>query len=730
MKFELIYRASLYVMLFLATLIVTIDSAATIGLPSLAYSAIVAGAGALALVTVDSNRRRGLPRWIAEYVLGIGSIYVAWVEYRSDPDQLIHALAHLLIYLILIKMFLPGKTARDDWTFFLLGLVLVLIGGWISPSESLGVFLLLWALASLWALGLFHLDREARRFRRSGPGPEFRPLTASEVDEEPYPGLIDRSFVVSALRVAATTLALGGAIFLVMPRWGRGTANGAQVGSNARHVTGFADRVALGQIGEMLENDSVVMSVETYDQEGARVQPGEETLWRGVTLENYWEKRWSRSAIDQTKKMEVIADAPPSGQRLRQVVKLEANLGDVLFSIRPILMARSVSGGEIEMSVYDGTLFRPEIREPPGGIPGQLLAAARAYEYEVLSVVNAGEEIQPFERNPTSRRRLLDMPEAIRPRIEAIARPIVEAIPEEERTPQAIAKALIEELRDSGHYSYSLKMARTNPSLDPIVDFLENHKSGHCEYFASALALLLRSQKIPARLVNGFKGGDWNPLGGIVVVRQKHAHSWVEALVSQPDDERPNWLTCDPTPSQDRDASVASVGSGGRLRTVNDYLRYIWTFYIVGYSRDRQQRLVYGPARDIFNEAMRGFRVMGLAIVDVFSWLVRFRDLRALFSVKGFFVSTLAMVALALLGRLALVLALPPQGSIRQGRPGRCHGRLGRGLLRSADPASLPGRLGADRLGDPSRIRPTRLGLPRRSILGRRRGRRRPPADR
>src|SRR5438105_4571189 len=96
--------------------------------------------------------------------------------------------------------------------------------------------------------------------------------------------------------------------------------------------------------------------------------------------------------------------------------------------------------------------------------------------------------------------------------------------------------------------------------LDPVVDFLINRKSGHCGYFASALTLLLRSLGIPARMVNGFKGGDWNDIAQVLNVRQKHAHSWVEALVRPAPNERPIWVTLDPTPAAERNEAVASVG--------------------------------------------------------------------------------------------------------------------------------------------------------------------------
>ena len=94
-------------------------------------------------------------------------------------------------------------------------------------------------------------------------------------------------------------------------------------------------------------------------------------------------------------------------------------------------------------------------------------------------------------------------------------------------------------LRESGEFSYSLKMDVADPTIDPVEDFLVNRKAGHCEYFASALAMLLRSVGIPARVVNGFKGGDWNDLAQILYVRQKHAHSWVEVYLGEDPEPTP-----------------------------------------------------------------------------------------------------------------------------------------------------------------------------------------------
>src|SRR5947199_2707265 len=125
-----------------------------------------------------------------------------------------------------------------------------------------------------------------------------------------------------------------------------------------------------------------------------------------------------------------------------------------------------------------------------------------------------------------------------------------------------------------------------DPAVDPVEDFLVNRKEGHCEYFASALTLMLRALGIPARMVNGFKGGDWNDLARVMNVRQKHAHSWVEAYLGDtpPPERAPLWLTLDPTPGTERDKSVAKVGGfRANFYQITDAVRYVWVFYVVGY---------------------------------------------------------------------------------------------------------------------------------------------------
>jgi protein-glutamine gamma-glutamyltransferase len=673
MKFLVTYRISLYLMLTLASLVLSVDAAQTNSF-ALLFPPAVAVACVFALTTVDRNPGVGLSRDLANW-LAFCSLGLAILEYSVDSNQLVMALGHWLVYLALIQVFLPVKTARDDWYMFMLSLVQVLIGGYISQSDRMGLLLAAWALCALWTLGLSHLHREAARNRpAASPGLALsKPASKSRsATKEPYPGLFDRAFYWSATRVAATTLALGGAIFLVMPRW-ESKGNSLQSPTAPKHLTGFTEEVQLGQIGEILENDTVVLDVQLVDEDGRVVQSELEPLWRGVVMQTYEKGRWIRQptiAFDPRNlpsDRRLMVGQKDRGQILVQKFSIQATDSDALFSLRPVLSATTANSDRLSMNKLDGTLFRRDLR--PGTGYAEEASTSANFEYEVRSLIQ-GSRIQPGEPYPDLKTtyKLLEVPDEILARLRAFAKPIVDQLPPKARSSKKeVAEALQNHLLYSGKFTYTLKMTVTNPQIDPVIDFLENRKQGHCAYYASALALLLRSQGIPARLVNGFKGGDWNLIGQVTTVREKHAHSWVEALINEvprealfTDDPKPDpdWLTLDPTPGNERDASIARVGGGsGRMRSLTDYVRYIWAFYIVGFNYDRQQKLIYEPIKQLATEAIRGFRLMGQGLRGLLTWIGDFRDLRDFFSVKGFFVSVFVMLLIVGFLRLAYRLA-------------------------------------------------------------------------
>ncbi len=634
MRFLAIYRASFYLMLTFATLVLSMDATEDNPL-SILFPPAVALAGIVAFLTVDRNPRLAPSRSFGSLV-ALASAGLSYAEYKQDPNHLLIAAAHWLVYLQIIKMFLP-KTVEDDWFLFLLGLVQVLVGGVISQSDKVGIALFCWSLLALWVLTLFALHRESLRMAVAGV---FSPEPAHD-RAEPFRGLIDLAFVLSTARVAATTLALGGLIFLAMPRVPMmGSSQGG--GPVGKHLTGFDDEVQLGQLGEILENDSVVLSVELFDRDGKRlaVDPDDaEYRWRGVSMDRYEKGRWRRPRIRPNGYTLSLGDRWIESPVIRQVIKLEPTDSPILFALAPILDADSSDRRSTpELNDADGTLFRGETR-------------SRSFDYHVTSA-SRPEIPQPGEIHPSGQylRTLASMPDDLRKRLRAIALEHVRGIDEDDRS--ARAAAIERWLRESGEFRYSLQMDVGDPNLDPVEDFIVHRKTGHCEYFASALALLLRSIEIPTRIINGFKGGDYNAMGGVITVRQKHAHSWVEALVGRAEaqDGQPIWRTLDPTPSDQRNASVARVGGmAGNFRQITDFIRYIWVFYIVGFNADRQNLLLYGPIKTLIAEARNGFEIIGTTIRG---WL-HFPSPESFFSLRGFVVSFVGLLVLAGLARLA-----------------------------------------------------------------------------
>ena len=437
----------------------------------------------------------------------------------------------------------------------------------------------------------------------------------------------------------------GGVLLVAVPRR---LMSGNSIPSDAvgKHLSGFDDEVQLGQLGEILENDSVVMSIEQFDRDGNRINPTAdpgEQRWRGVTLDRYDRGRWRRPHLRNIGATLALAQYRSDLPIIRQMIKLEPTDSPVLFGLRPIVYTKASDDRfNPELSEIDGSISRGDARPV-------------AIDYRIDSTID--ETLAQHNETYPSTEYLVNLravPENVLEQIRPIAEAVVANIDPADR--RARVTALESYLRDpDSGYRYSLAMGVVDPSVDPAVDFLINRKEGHCEYFATALTLLIRSIEIPARMVNGFKGGDYNAVAGLTTVRQKHAHSWVEALVEPAprDDLHAVWLTLDPTPADQRNESVARVGGMiGNFRQLTDLIRYIWVFYIVGFNADRQDRFLYGPLRWLLLEAKRGFGIIG----ELFLNLVRFPSVNSFFSVRGFLVSFVALLLLAGLVRVMVSL--------------------------------------------------------------------------
>src|SRR5687768_5027522 len=148
-------------------------------------------------------------------------------------------------------------------------------------------------------------------------------------------------------------------------------------------------------------------------------------------------------------------------------------------------------------------------------------------------------------------------------------------------------------------------MKATGP--DPLADFLFNVQAGHCEYFSTAMVVMLRTHGIPARVVNGFLPGEYNEAADVYTVRQSDAHSWVEVYFP----ESRSWVTFDPTPAAGRTEPV-STGIVAQLGKYAAALELIWFQYVVGYDKQEQRSLA-----NYLNNQLFEFRRTLSAMLDV-----------------------------------------------------------------------------------------------------------------
>jgi len=155
-------------------------------------------------------------------------------------------------------------------------------------------------------------------------------------------------------------------------------------------------------------------------------------------------------------------------------------------------------------------------------------------------------------------------------------------------------------------FTYSLEGQNRDPALDPIEDFVTNHRAGHCEYFATALTLMLRSQHIPARMVVGYRTDEWNEIGQCYQVRQLHAHTWVECYLRPSQIPREllhgddfwhwsdygGWMQLDPTPESEVKSQSSWFSPIGKTL---QWFDSAWSYYVVELNYERSAARFFSP---------------------------------------------------------------------------------------------------------------------------------------
>ena len=219
------------------------------------------------------------------------------------------------------------------------------------------------------------------------------------------------------------------------------------------------------------------------------------------------------------------------------------------------------------------------------------------------------------ELSALERDRYLQLP-ALSPGIAALAREVTSG----SRDPYRAARTLNAFL--STRFRYTL--AKPQTEREPLEEFLFVRRSGNCEYFAAAMAAMLRTLGVPARVIGGFQRGEWNPYGHYFMVRMSDAHAWVEAHF-----DGVGWVTFDPSPR----VAAEPLARPSLLALYLDAARMRWHRYVINWSLHDQQFLAatfHRQTRDAglaiaWPERWRGktwLAVAALAAAGVAGWLI------------------------------------------------------------------------------------------------------------
>ncbi len=602
--------------------------AATYLMVSCAYIAMVAGGGVappislaglvlLALSWFWEAPRVKLERW--SWVWTIASVFALVYSILTAivTGDFLGVGAQFLVWLTVAKAF-NRRAARDWQQLYLLAFLMLVAGSVLNADLTYGVCFLGFVIATTWAMTLFHLRREMEDnllVKHAADRASERVEVRRILDSKRIVG--GRFFAGTGLLSLAVFLA-SAAAFLALPRIGFGFFLKTRGGLT---LTGFSETVRLGGHGVLKNDPTVVMRVELDPKYGGRDAPP--LHWRGIAFDKYSQGTWRVSAkapptldsIDYPRPgterhtlawMNARPNVPDRIQEVaaRQDVWLEPLDSDVMF-------------GASNPRVFERAQVRSR-RRPNMRNEELRLEHSNTIHYTVWSQLEAppADELRrapnQLPANLGAYAVYLQVPPEITPRTRTLAITITAGLTNNFDKAEAISRWL------DANTSYTLEL-KDPGRQEPLDYFLFDRKQGHCEYYASAFAILARIAGIPTRQVNGFYGGEWNEYQGYVAVRAGDAHSWDEVYFPGS-----GWVTFDPTPP-DRHDPLGRGGSGWRARLARfmDTLRFQWTKWVIEYDlvaqlalfRDLGTAIKHGAlaARDVL---VRGWPILaGIALV-------------------------------------------------------------------------------------------------------------------
>jgi protein-glutamine gamma-glutamyltransferase len=492
-------------------------------------------------------------RWTSVLTLGYVAFYLA--DYFLISGGFLNATVHLVLFVMIVRLF-SAQRDRDFHFLSVIAFLMVLASALLTVDSAFllafSIFMLM-AVVCVILMEMRHISAKAGVHAREGGT-----------------GLTSRSMATS-LAVASPVLVLcillgAAAIFFLLPR-----ASGGYLGAYApggEISTGFGDTVELGRIGEIQQSGSVVMHIQIDGDE----QGSFDLKWRGVALGKFDGRVWSNNRAQHQlfRKLDGRFAFPPPAAvqkttpRLISYRVLMEPVGMNVFFVAGTPQSLEGSYGRLAMD-DGGAVFDLDPEHPVNRYRVSAdIEQAAASDLRTDGGTYPPDVVSNYLHLPALDRRIPQLAE----QITASANNNYDK-----------ARALETYLRTQ--FGYTLQLSRTVPH-DPLANFLFERKQGHCEYFASSMAVMLRTLGIPSRVVNGFRPGEFNDLTSQYVVRASNAHSWVEAYF-------PNhgWVAFDPTPG----ASLPARTGWSRVSLYVDAMASFWREWIVNYDVGHQQSL-------------------------------------------------------------------------------------------------------------------------------------------
>jgi hypothetical protein len=552
-----------------------------------------------------------IPRWLANLVT-VGSALFVLLQVRPGMAAPILVIGQFLILLQLVKLY-EQRQNRDAAQLLVLSLLLVVAASINTASLLFGIVLIAYLLLSLYGWLLFHLKVESDAAARQNPGGAGVIHAQTALQDQ---RLLGRSMrrLTAMVSVASVTVAV--IVFLLFPRGTGAGVFGPLQWRPAQAMTGFSERVSFQNIAQITQSQEVVGYVQLL-RNGQLVRGTSPLLWRGTTLDVYTGSprrdsglladfgafEWLRSdTLEEPDEFlpgsSLWFEQTSTAEEWTQRVTLAPTNTRVLFAIAGVREFKPQYAGRLSYLPRDCVLLA-EGQLPTGQIKYEVVSTGIASENNVAPgrgrmrsartswrrFVNEGQATQRPAQSSIDRR-IAEY--ARRPDVSGsdFEGPLAERRPSNVRVSpldMRIAAAIEQHLRQNFSYTLDLRDARNLiAGQDPLVGFLYDFRRGHCEYFAGAMTLMCQSLGMQARMVVGFRvdGDAYNEIGEYYVVRQSHAHAWVEVL--SPDGV---WVTFDPTSARVSQATGRITLWQRALNFIN-YLEYTWADRVVTYDRD------------------------------------------------------------------------------------------------------------------------------------------------